>query len=101
MAPLWSMVAGLGLVLVASVTVQAEMRDMSKFTCEQLLSRDPDAMEAAVWLSGYYNGQRNNTVLDMDVMKHNIDAAIAACKDDPGKTMMQTVDKLLAVGKKQ
>jgi hypothetical protein len=101
MTPLRILIGGVGLMLVMNTTVQAEMRDMSKFTCAQLLNRDPDALEAAVWLSGYYNGQRNNTVLDMDVMKHNIDAAIAACKDDPSKTMMQTVDKLLAIGKKQ
>ncbi len=52
MTPLRILVGGVGLMLVMNTTVQAEMRDMSKFTCEQFLNRDPDAMEAAVWLSG-------------------------------------------------
>ena len=95
------LVAGAGLVLAMNSAIQAQvMVDMSKFTCAQLLSGDPDAIEAAVWLSGYYNGKRNNTMLDMTILKHNSEAAIAACKNDPNKTMMQTVKSLLAGGKK-
>ena len=91
------LVAGAGLVLAVNTTAQAQtMVDMSKFTCAQLLSGAPDAVEAAIWLSGYYNGLRKNTMLDMNVMKHNADAVIAACKSNPNNTMMQTVDMLFA-----
>jgi hypothetical protein len=90
------LVAGAGFVLAMSSAIQAQMMvDMSKYTCAQLLSGDADAVEAAVWLSGYYNGQRNNTVLDVNILKHNTDVAIAACKNNPGRTLMQTVESLL------
>ena len=69
--------------------------DTSKFTCAQLLSGNPAAVEAAVCLSGYFNGQRNNTVFDISILKHNSEAAVAACKNNPNKTMMQTVKSLL------
>jgi hypothetical protein len=88
---------GASLLLAMNSAIQAQvMVDMAKFTCAQLLSGDPDAVEAAVWLSGYYNGQRKNTVLDMNILKHNSEVVIAACKNNPDKTMMQTVESLLS-----
>jgi hypothetical protein len=96
MAHLKNLVAGAGLLLAVNTTAHAQMMvDMAKYTCTQLLNGEPDAVEAAVWLSGYYNGQRNNTVLDMNILKHNSDAVITACRNSPDKTMMQTVDALL------
>ena len=89
-------VAGAAVLLAMNATARAQMMvDMAKYTCTQLLNGEPDAVEAAVWLSGYYNGQRNNTVLDMNILKHNSDAVISACRNSPDKTMMQTVDGLL------
>jgi len=94
------LVSGAGLVLAVNTTAQAQvMVDMSTFTCTQLLSGAPDAIEAAIWLSGYYNGLRKNTMLDKNVMKHNAEAVVAACKDNPNKTMMQTIETLLAAKK--
>ena len=92
---------GASLVLVMNTTTQAEVIDMSKFTCTQLLSGSQDATEAAIWTSGYYNGLRKNTKLDVAAMKHNADMVVAACKDNPKKTVMQTVDTLLAGKKKK
>jgi len=92
---------GASLVLVMNTATQAEMIDMSEFTCNQLLSGSPDAIEAAIWTSGYYNGLRKKTKLDLAVMKHNAEMVMAACKDSPKKTVMQTVDTLLSGGKKK
>jgi hypothetical protein len=92
---------GASLVLAMNTATQAEVMDMSKFTCNQLLSGSPDAIEAAVWTSGYYNGLRKNTKVDLAVMKHNAEMVMAACKDNSKKTVMQTVDTLLSGGKKK
>jgi hypothetical protein len=92
---------GISLVLAMNTATQAEVMDMSKVTCKELLSGSPDAMEAAIWTSGYYNGLRKNTKLDLAVMKHNAEMVMAACKDNPKKTVMQTVDTLLSAGKKK
>jgi hypothetical protein len=89
------------LVLGMNTATQAEVIDMSKFTCKQLASGAQDAIEAAIWTSGYYNGLHKNTKVDLNVMKHNADVVLAACKDDPNRTVMQTVDKLLVDGKKK
>jgi len=92
---------GTSLILpMNTATIAAEI-DMSKFTCVQLMSGGPDAMEAAIWLSGYYNGVRKNTTLDLNALKHNAEMVIAACKANSNKTVMQTVDTLLAGAEKK
>ena len=93
---------GASLVLAMNSAIQAQgMVDMSNFTCKQLLSGTPDAIEAAIWTSGYYNGLRKNTKVDLSAMKHNGEMVMAACKDNPNKTVMQTVNTLLAAEKKK
>ena len=88
-------VACAALVVAMNTATQAQMMvDMSKFTCGQLLGGSPDAVEAAIWMSGYYNGLRKNTMLDLNVMKHNGEATVAACKGNPNKTIMEIVDSL-------
>jgi HdeA/HdeB family len=86
---------------VSTVSEAQVMVDMSKFTCNQLLGGTPDAVEAAIWTSGYYNGLRKNTMLDLKVMKHNADAVVAACKDKPNETLMKAVDAVIDAGKKK
>jgi len=92
---------GASFVLAMSAATQAEMFDMSKFPCSELLSGSPDAIEAAIWTSGYYNGMHKNTKLDTANMKHNAEVIVAGCKDDPKKTVMQTIDGMIAAGKKK
>ena len=65
--------------------------DMSKFTCEQLLQGSGNSVEAAIWLSGYYNGLRKNTKLDLDQFQKNAATVVADCKDHPKATVMQTI----------
>ena len=86
---------------MSAVSEAQVMVDMSKFTCKQLLSGTPDAVEAAIWTSGYYNGLRKNTMLDLNAMKHNADTVVAECKVKPDETLMKAVDGLLAAGKKK
>ena len=69
---------------------------MSKVKCEQLLTASPNAIETAIWLSGYYNGLRKNTKLDLDQMKSNADAVVADCRANPTKTVMQAANALRA-----
>ena len=94
------LLCGATLTLVVNSASEAQvMVDMSKFTCNQLLSGTPDAVEAAIWTSGYYNGLRKNTMLDLNIMKHNADAVVTACKDNPDETLMKAVDGVLTARK--
>jgi hypothetical protein len=88
---------GVALVGGAAAPACAQMIvDMSKVTCEQLLTASPDAVEVGIWLSGYYNGLQKNSQLNLNQFKKNADAVVAACRADPKQTVMQTADKLLA-----
>lgn len=66
--------------------------DMSKLTCAQLLEGDVDSTEAAIWLSGYYNGLRKNTKLDLGALMKNAKVVVEECHSNPKKTVMQTID---------
>ena len=57
--------------LTAAGPAQAQTTiDISKITCEQWLAfkvADPDHI--ALWLSGYFNGRRDNTVVEVQSFK--------------------------------
>lgn len=75
--------------------------DMSKVRCEQLVTASPDAVDAAVWLSGYYNEIRRNTQLDFGQFKKNAESEIAACQKDPQNPVMKIIEEMLAKQKLQ
>jgi acid stress chaperone HdeB len=45
--------------------------DFSKLTCDQYLYSKMNSQDLALWLSGYYNGKRNNPVIDVQTWKDN------------------------------
>lgn len=72
----------------AQVTV-----DVAKITCEQWLGykvADPDHI--AIWLSGYYNGKRDNTVIQMMVFKENIARLRELCMRSLSTPVMKIVE---------
>ena len=96
------LVFGAALVLVMNSATQAQEKfDMKKFTCAQLLGGSANAMEGAIWLSGYYNGLRKNTVMDINRLKQNAELVVVECKANPKNTVMQTIDTLLSGAKKK
>ena len=91
------LVAGAAIVSAANPAAQAQsVTDMAKLTCAQLLEGSANAIESAIWLSGYYNGLRKNTKLDLGQFQKNADAVIAECKNDPKRTVMQTINAMLS-----
>jgi len=60
-------------VFVQITAPQAQVTvDVSKITCEQLLMEKPvPAKYVVLWLSGYYNGKRNNTIIEPEAMDKN------------------------------
>jgi hypothetical protein len=97
MSSLRTTVVAVGITLAITGTAKAQaMVDMSKMTCEQLLTASPNAIDAAVWLSGYYNGVHKNTMLDLNQFKRNAEVVVDECRTNPKKTLMSTVGKLLS-----
>ena len=58
-------------VVVAGPAAQAQVSvDMAKITCQQFVSfKIADPKLIAIWLSGYHNGKRANTLIDPQALE--------------------------------
>ena len=90
------MVCCVPFVLSVSSAARADVVDMSKFTCEQLLQASGNSVDAAVWLSGYYNGTRKNTKLDLAQFRQNAEVIVAECRENPKATVMGAIGKMMS-----
>ena len=61
------------LMFVQIIPSQAQERlDVAKITCKQYFFDEITFSQYVVmWLSGYYNGKRNNTIIEPDAIKKN------------------------------
>jgi len=88
---------GLLLVLLTGMPVHAQVTlDVSKITCEQFWLRkvaDPD--KVALWISGYINGKRGNTVIDTQQLERNVRGLTEYCRENYQMTVMQAVETLI------
>jgi hypothetical protein len=81
--------------LHAQVTI-----DVSKITCEQfILFKVTDPQKIAIWLSGYYHGKRETTVVDTQTFSEFSDKAKDYCRANFAMPVMQAVDNLIAAKK--
>ena len=66
------LVVGIAILLSLGAPAAAEDKmvvDMSKMTCRELTKLGfQDFAGITMWLSGYYNGQRGNTVIDTETL---------------------------------
>jgi acid stress chaperone HdeB len=70
--------------------------DVSKITCEQYyLAKVVHPNSVAIWLSGFYNGKRNNTILDVERVKASAYKIRSYCRDNFQTTMVEAVEKVL------
>jgi hypothetical protein len=95
-------VAAAALALSLSTASQAQaLFDMSRYSCAQLTGANSssNAVTVAIWLSGYYNGGRKNTMLDLDQLEQNAKVVVSDCQANPSNTVMKTIDALMAAGK--
>lgn len=92
---------GLIAILTGAQPVQAQVTiDVSKVTCEQyILFKVTDPQKIAIWLSGYYHGKRETTVVDTQTFSEFADKTKDYCRANPKVPVMQAVETLIA-GKK-
>ena len=90
-------------VLLSASQVRAQMTvDIAKITCRQYLfdrTFSPRAPMIANWLSGYFNGQKNNTVVDLGVMAKNKDKVEDYCRMNQDVTIMEAAGNALGIDK--
>jgi hypothetical protein len=82
---------------------QAQMViDMAKITCRQYLfdrTISPEAPRIATWLSGYFNGKRNNTMVDIGTIRSNTDKVEDYCRMNQDITIMDAARTALGLDK--
>jgi acid stress chaperone HdeB len=88
-------------VLVGSIAHAQTTIDVAKISCQQFVLMqvvDPDYL--AIWLSGYYNGKRDNTKIDIQQLKANAAKIKQFClyTKEP-ISLMEAVEKQLSPGK--
>lgn len=72
----------------AQVTV-----DVAKITCDQFtLYKITDPKNIAIWMSGYYHGQRNTTTVDTQALNDNLRKITDYCNLRPQETLMHAVE---------
>ena len=83
-------------------TMQAqETLDVSKITCEEFLMEKlaSPSRDVVLWLSGYYNGKRNNTIIEPDAVKQNEEKVNRYCYQHRETTVMDAVKNVLGFDK--
>jgi len=95
------MFVGAALTLIVSSTTQAQMSfDFRRYTCEQFMTAPlGERVINAAWYSGYYNGKRNNTNVDLTKFEANAKAVVESCEKNPKQTVMQAAEKVLKAKK--
>lgn len=85
------------LAVFAIQPAQAQVTlDLAKVTCGQWSGyKITNPQNIAFWLSGYYNGKRDNTVLDTQGLTAEVQRLRDFCLVNPQIPVMQAVDKLL------
>src|SRR5262249_39359309 len=87
----------LSLLAVAVLPARAQVTvDMSKITCEQyILFTMGDPKDIAMWLSGYYNAKRSNTVLDVQEFRDAGKKVMDFCQINLKTPVMDAAEKVL------
>jgi len=76
---------------LAQVTV-----DVEKVTCEQfVLGQIADSRSVSIWVSGYYNGLRKNSVVDITAVQNNARDLIQFCLSNTGMPIMDAFKNVL------
>src|SRR6476660_5666000 len=89
------------LLVFVLIPTQAQVTvDVSKITCQQFFMNTITFSQYAVmWLSGYYNGKRNNTIIEPEAMKKNEEKVKLYCFQHRETTVMDAVKNVLGFDK--
>ena len=83
-------------------TMQAqETLDVAKITCEQLVMEQlaSPSRDVVLWLSGYYNGKRNNTIIAPQTIKKDKEKVDSYCSDHRDATILDAMKNVLGLDK--
>ena len=91
--------SAIGLILATSAVLPAHAQvtlDLAKVTCEQWSGyKITNPQNIALWLSGYYNGKRGNTVIDTQGLAAENQKLRDFCITNAKMPVMEAVEKLM------
>jgi acid stress chaperone HdeB len=101
MTPSTRVVAALVLALAPCSVARSQVTiDVAKITCDQfVLFKVTDPRNIAIWLSGYYHGKRDNTLVDTQQLTAYADKIKSFCLQKPQATVMQAVETIFGLAK--
>ena len=83
-----------------SVARAQETIDIAKITCDQFLTGQVyDAQTFSIWLSGYYHGERHNTVVDVSALKKHALDMMDYCIEHKDMKLMEAIKNALGAKK--
>lgn len=86
----------------ASISADAEEVDMAAIDCQGLLSMSAEeVVVTGAWMSGYFNGRADNTVLDTEMMPAYGAALGEYCEEHPDALLMKAVEELFVDAESQ
>ncbi len=91
----------LSLFLVAPAQAQVTI-DASKITCDQYVhGKVGEPRTVAAWLSGFYNGKRDNAVIDKQNFQANLNKLEKFCYDSKNFSVpvMQAIERAIGSAK--
>jgi acid stress chaperone HdeB len=83
-------------------TMQAqETLDIAKITCDQFVLEKlaTPSRDIVMWLSGYYHGKHNNTIVQPQTLQQNEYKVYSYCSRHRDTTVMDAVESMLASDK--
>ena len=100
---IWLAILALAFAILAAPNAQAQMTmDFAKVTCKQYLFDQlisANAPLVAAWVSGYLNGKRNNTVMDIGTFRKNKDVVEDYCRMNQDVTLIDAATQALGPDK--
>ena len=89
-------------LFVQMPTMQAqETLDLAKITCDQMQGEKLAYIshDVVLVLVGYYNGKRNNTVIEPQTIKKHVDEVASYCDKHGQTSVMDAVKNVLGLDK--
>jgi acid stress chaperone HdeB len=94
-------VAAMGSIFALELALEARAQvtiDLSRVTCDQFVGyKVTDPQNIAIWLSGYYNGKRGNTVIDTQGFDADTKKLRDYCFRNPATPVMQATETLFNI----
>jgi len=88
-------------LFVQMPTMQAqETVDVAKITCQQIIGEQlgTPTHDVVMWLSGYYNGKRNNMTINIQTIKNDEEKVRLYCYHNLEMTVLDAI-KNVGLGK--